>query len=57
MWTENNCEKIDNMIKYNQKDKTYKLIKRYFNEKKSQCTHVKDNERNLIIDEITIANR
>lgn len=29
------------MIKYNQQDKTYKLIKRYFNKKNIQCTHIK----------------
>ncbi|XP_050421358.1 uncharacterized protein LOC126833839 [Adelges cooleyi] len=57
MWIEKNCEEIDNMMKYNQQDKAYKLIKRYFNEKKSQCTHVKDKEGNLLIDEIAIANR
>jgi len=33
MWIEHNCEEIDNMKKYNQQDKAYKLIKRYFNEK------------------------
>jgi len=57
MWIEKNCVEIDNMMKYNQQDKAYKLIKRYFNEKKSQCTHVKDKEGNLLIDEIAIANR
>ncbi|KAL4131689.1 hypothetical protein QTP88_008968 [Uroleucon formosanum] len=56
MWIKNNCEEIDNMMKYNQRDKAYKLIKRYFNEKKSQCIHVKDKEGNLLIDEIAIAN-
>jgi hypothetical protein len=35
MWIEKNCEEIDNMMKYNQQDKAYKLIKRYFNEKKA----------------------
>jgi len=44
-------------MKYNQQDKAYKLIKRYFNEKKSQCTHVKDKEGNLLIGEIEIANK
>lgn len=42
MWIEKNCEEIDNTMKYNQQDKAFKLIKRYFYEKKSQCIHVKD---------------
>lgn len=29
-------------MKYNQQDKTYKLIKRYFNEKKTQYIQIKD---------------
>lgn len=52
-----NCEEIDNMMKYNQQYKTYKLIKRYFNKKRSQCTYVKDKDGNLLIDEKVIANR
>lgn len=44
------------MIKYNQQYKAYKLIKGYFSEKKSQCTHIKDIEGSLLIDEIAIAN-
>jgi len=27
MWIEKNCEEIDNMMKYNQQKKAYKLIK------------------------------
>lgn len=33
MWIEEKCEEIDWMMKYNQQDKAYKLIKRHFNEK------------------------
>jgi len=57
MWIEKNCGEIDNMMKYNQQDKAYKLIKRYFNEKISQCTHIKDKEGNLLIDKIAKANK
>lgn len=57
MWTEQNCKEIDNMKKYNQQNKAHKLIKLYFSEKKTQCTHIKDKEGNLLIDKIAIANR
>lgn len=33
MWIEKSCEEIDNMMNYNQQNKAYKLIKRYFSEK------------------------
>ncbi|VVC24954.1 Reverse transcriptase domain [Cinara cedri] len=45
------------MMNYNQQNKAYKLVKRYFSEKKSQCTHIKDKKRNLPIDETAIARR
>lgn len=44
-------------MRYNQQDKAYKLIKRYFGEKNSQCTYVKDKKGNLLINKIAIANR
>lgn len=36
-----NCEEID-IIKYNQQDIAYKLIKRYFNKDRAQYTHIKN---------------
>lgn len=39
-------------MKYNQLDKAYKSIKRYFKKKKkTQYTHRKDKEGNLLIDD------
>lgn len=51
-----NCEEID-IIKYNQQDIAYKLIKRYFNKDRAQYTHIKNKQRNLLKDKTPITNR
>jgi len=42
MWIAYNYEEIYSLMKFTQQDKTYKLIKQFFNKKETQCTHIKD---------------
>lgn len=45
------------MVKYNNQNKAYKFIKRYFSEKSLSVRPLKDKEWNLLTDEKEIAKR
>lgn len=38
-------------MQYNLQDKTYKVIKIYFGERKTKYAHIKDKDGNILIDE------